>query len=503
MQFNLEELTFRRQFLLGPRIYSPNQFWTHYQFKRGLYLSVHKDLPYTTISQGHYEIALIGIAIEPNKPDRSEAELLQSFIFTNISVKSLIDSTWPLVGRWVIIFQNEKDTYLFTDPCGYRQVFYFSEGDQKWCASQPELIVANHQMKLNTDEHLLKFLLDPLYAQKESSWVGNKTIYHNCYHLMPNNYLSLQNLHQTRFFPKRPIKLIQQSKVIEQSCSILQNTMNSLSYRYEMFSLALTSGWDSRVLLAASKNVRQHINFFVYKQSYMSNNHPDLWVPKKIAKKLKLNFQIKSLDTELPGWFISLLSKNVTCAPILPKTQNVYAKLLSNETQINVNGNVSEICRNFFDKYGERDASDISVEELASRMFDSTKVPNFVIEELNVWKESLNDFADRNFHLFDLLYWEQRLGNWGARYPAVQDIVIEEISPFNCRLLLETLLSTPRHLRLAPDYPIYQEMIKQMWRETLTYPVNPYTRVNIANKLLHKFRSIIPNSISSLLKNFR
>jgi hypothetical protein len=75
-----------------------------------------------------------------------------------------------------------------------------------WCASQPELIRAVQHMPLNTDTSLLQFFIDPAHARQQSSVVGTKTLYQNCFHLLPNHYLRLGALRPTRFYPTEPKK---------------------------------------------------------------------------------------------------------------------------------------------------------------------------------------------------------------------------------------------------------------------------------------------------------
>ena len=94
-----------------------------------------------------------------------------------------------------------------------------------------------------------------------------------------------------------------------------------------------------------------------------------------------------------------------------------------------------------------------------------------------------------------MLYWEQRLGNWAAMVFAEQDVVLEEISPFNNRLLIETLLSSPRNLRAYPDYPLYWQLISEMWPEVLGLPFNPQP---LKKRIMLKIRPFIPEKIKAL-----
>lgn len=499
LNIDLERLIYRRQYLLGPSCFAPNKYWSSIQLLQGLYLSIHKDLPFKSIVRVNASLTLIGIAIDANNPQYDETEILQNWFDGTSEINALINLSKTLVGRWVLILQNNRGTFLFSDPCGFRQIYYHCDSERAWCASQPELIRAIQHMPLNSDTSLLQFLMDPVHARQQSSAVGTKTLYQNCFHLLPNHYFRLGAPGPTRFYPIEPIKNKDRHEIVELSCKILRSAIIALTKRYDI-SLALTSGWDSRVLLAASKPVSRHIAYFVYMPRIAGESHPDVWVPKAIAKKLGIQFDVRRPGDELPGWFISILSQSVTCARVLPKTHHIYHKLVSGENRVNLNGNGSEICRNFFDKYCEYDVGESSTGSLASLMFAQKMLPPFVIQEINAWKESFDLKVLGNINLIDFLYWEQRMGNWGGQFPAEQDIAVDEISPFNCRLLIENLLSSSRHLRSAPDYLLYQDMIRSMWPETLSFPINPPFDINFVGNLKRKIRPKIPKRMVPILK---
>jgi hypothetical protein len=65
------------------------------------------------------------------------------------------------------------------------------------------------------------------------------------------------------------------------------------------------------------------------------------------------------------------------------------------------------------------------------------------------------------------------MGNWGALAPFEQDIAIEEISPFNNRSLIATLLKVHPSKRKAPNYELFRKLIQALWSDTLLEPINP------------------------------
>ena len=78
-------------------------------------------------------------------------------------------------------------------------------------------------------------------------------------------------------------------------------------------------------------------------------------------------------------------------------------------------------------------------------------------------------------NLMVLLYWEQRLGNWGAVRNSESLIAIEKVDPFNSHLLNEIFLGVDEKYKHYQETPcmLFREMIKYMWPELLEWPINP------------------------------
>lgn len=481
----LPDFLFRRQFILCDKIFKPTENWINIPLHHGLILSSHPDLHIQTEITNKNTMTFIGYIIDPRYPSRSMKEILEKMEKDNLDITELILQTYPYSGRWVIIYQDQKNTFLFTDPCGFRQAFYSSNGNKVFCGSQPEIIDAVNSLELTTSPDILDFILGKDYTKHESDWIGNKTIYRNCYHLLPNNYLIFNKFESHRFAPINKLLSENKSSLLEKSALLIEGSIETVVKRENVWQ-ALTAGWDSRVLLAASRKYSQAIKYFVDRKGQISQWHPDISIPKRLSKKLGFDLHIINSTENPSGIFITLLSKNVTGARVLPKTRSIYANFLSQNPIIKINGNGSEICRNFYNKSGDLSDTDYNYIYLA-KIFGYDK-SRFAERELNEWKNQIMQPGNNNVRILDLLYWEQRLGNWGAQFPAEQDIANEEFSPFNNRLLIQTLLSVPIEFRKAPKYYFYRDLIDFMWPETLSLPINPPKGLFL--RAIEKFNSL-------------
>ena len=481
-----EILLHRRQFLLGPAKHQPNQFWSHQELQQGLILSLHLDLVRTIRVSGSRTLALLGHAIDARDPGLVETDIADLILRSTSDLSGVIEATKPLAGRWLIVYQDRSASYLFSDPCGLRQVYYCYVDGEFWAGSQPEIIREHAAFECSDDALLLEFVNHPQFSASESVWIGDGTIYTACRRLMPNHYLDVQACSQLRFYPCGELQAGHPASVIESTAELLENILLAITQRYPA-KLALTAGWGSRVLLAASRSCHEQIEYFVDRMGLLGLNHPDVRVPLKLSKKLDIDFRIENSAADLPGWFQNLQSKNISMPRTLPKSRVIYSNLLAGRTAVNINGNASEICRNYFEKSGTNREKTLQAKDLVG--LGGYPATEFAVAETDKWLQQLRLRPSEGFDLLDLFYWEQTMGNWGAQFPAEQDIAIDEISPFNCRLIIENLLCTDSKLRTSPDYKIYAEIIRVLWPEVLALPINPApatSRIaNSVHRLLH------------------
>lgn len=471
---SLEFLKFRRQFLLGPSDLNMKG-WHIVTLQHDYFLYVHPSLHFRVHFEEKRCAVVIGEMIDALNPEVDTSQIIKIICHAS-SVMNAISLTRTLAGRWIVILQIDSNSYIWTDPCGLRQVYYYSAKDKIVCGSTPEIIKKFYPLEYSQDEDLLEFIHSEEFAKNEYFWVGDTTWYRDCMHLLPNHYLDLNSGKSIRFFPTKEIGIerAREIDVANFSSGLIENIILGLTEKKKVLQ-ALTAGIDSRVLLACSRKVSNSINYFVDKHGILSDRHPDVWIPRKISQKFNLNFNIYNSKNSPPNWFFQILSYNVTGARCLPKTNEIYTHYVFDQNMIKVNGNGSEICRNFYDKYNRFENEIVSKNWLAKVI--GYEQLDFAIKQISAWLEDLGDNWQQvspHLNILDLFYWEQRMGNWGAQYPAEQDIAIEEISPFNCRILIETISQAPREKRSAPNYTIYQEIIKNKWPDLLSLPVNPH-----------------------------
>jgi len=359
---------------------------------------------------------------------------------------------------------------MFHDPCGQRQVYYHNNNkDTTLCGSDPSIM--NHFVELEKDTSfsISEFVKSATFEEKENAWIGSGTIFQGVEHLMPNHYLNLSDMKSVRFWPNKPIGHLDLEKGAELAAEMLKGSLLAISNRNKL-TLAVTAGWDSRILLAASKEAKDNSIYFVSVTGLEGENFHDLVIPKRLFKKLGLPFYAQKCDVELDPEFKKNLENNVAMARInLNKAKFIYKYHLDFDGMISVNGNVSEIARTCIRPLFPMKTTGENIAELGYFRYGGL---SYVTTHLDKWIDDINELCKKNnLNIYDMLYWEQRMGNWGAQYPSEQDISIEQFSPFNNRLLLTTLLSVDEKYRKDPNYILHYKVIEKLWPETLLEPI--------------------------------
>ncbi|PFP72647.1 hypothetical protein COJ99_07285 [Bacillus cereus] len=494
---NNENLIYRRQFLLGSETMTIRKGWKKIRLNNEYCVTAHPDLSVTQVSSNNIQLTLLGYLFDPYCPKNSNEDILNRINEELTTFDDLCSKTYSLSGRWIIIFNDGVNIKILHDPCGMRQIYYTSHDGKTWCGSQPNIIAEELGLKEDTNKDVLDFVKSSYYENQERAWVGDGSVIQGVKHLLPNHYLDLKTAAAERFWVNKENNEISIDECVEIVTSILKGSLAAANNRFDMM-LAVTAGWDSRVLLAASKDIKNDVYYFVSTMNKLTSKDADIYVPVKLLNTLNLKLNIVKELKPLDDMFKLTLQKNVSMARDLPKTQTIYYAYNNFEGKVNINGNASEIARCYFDS--KRPSDNIDGYQLA-KMEGYSSLP-YAVSRLNEWHDSAISVCEENkIDILDLFYWEQRMGNWGTMYQAEQDIAIEEFCPFNNRRLLIALLKLGKEYRQGPEHIIYKKMINSLWPETLSEPINPLNfKAQVKKQILKMMPSSLKNKIKSTIR---
>jgi hypothetical protein len=483
---------FCHQFLLGPECIDTLPDWKIVRVSESLILTAHPELSIEQVTGGCKSITLIGYILDPRDPQKDNVGILQSLLAEFSTLEQLISATACLGGRWVIIAGDADQTILFNDALGLRQVFYtvpdYLEG--LWIMSQPGILA--WLKNLNVDAAALDFInSDEVRNHPEYRWPGTATAFNEILHLLPNHCLNLTTGKCSRYWPTSPIEARGLDEGADEAIAILQGLMAAASNRFDLV-LGMTAGYDSRIVLAASRNFLDNLSGITVRQRGMTDSHQDLVIAARLLGRLGLRHKIVKALPSMSDAFSTRFKENVFLAhdhygPDAEALLNCYDR-----QKVVVTGSGAEVTREPFRKRIDANKKHYTAQDLSQLQWMGSN--HFAIQSFQQWLDGRGE--PYNIHLLDLFSWEQSHGNWLAGTQMEFDIAWRDIfTPFNCRELLVCLLSVDECYRSAPDYTVFKLLIEKMWPELMREPINPQN----SNKK-RKPRSIL-RTVKSVVKS--
>ena len=485
-----EKLLFRRQFILGPRFLESLPGWKRVEVRESIRATVHPDLPVTKISEGPRSLTLLGFLLDPSDPEAGDgailSRLLQRLAGTSQS-NALVDLTYDLGGRWILIADDGASVRLLHDAMGLRTVFYTDRSllSELWCASQPGLIAETLELAKDLEADA-QFVQSSIHREwPEYAWPGDRCAYREVRHLLPNHLLDLTTGVCLRYWPDRPIGRMELRESAEKSSWLLKQLIRAAANRFPL-ALATTAGWDTRMILAASREFSGQMHFFTRRKA----NPADVTLVPRLLARLGLPHQMIEVPERMDPEFERLYMRSVTDAHDYwgRMAQGMYESYP--QDRVCVTGNAAEITRTRIRLPRGQDVTARALARwhwLAARFQDRFESNPYIVKAWEEWLAGTGTLYD--LHVLDLFYWEHYSGNFAAIGETEYGIVTEFFTPPDCRRLLVTMLAVEERHRDHDRPRLYVEIIRRLWPEVLREPVNrPYE--GPISPLLRAFRSI-------------
>jgi len=463
-------LLYRRQFILGPK-YIKFAGWKREKISNNLFLTVHPDLEVTKVHSRNNFIVLLGYILDPYKPSFSNLQIIRKIMNNVRAADDIFEQVSSKGGRFVIIAKINNDFRIFNDAAGLRQIFYCRDSSNHlWCASQPTIIA--EQLNLKVNECIKKELFStPLFSiPTDYYYPGSITLFDEIFHLMPNHYLDFNTDECVRYWPVKRLNSFSVKESLGKSSSILRGLFEAACNRFNI-ALSMSAGYDSRLLLAASRNVKEKVYYFSHTRG---TNDYDVTIPAALLPRLKLKHHIIINSGKMEKNFKALLQRNVLTART-PQGCNAYAihEHFKNENKERVvaQGTVSEIARR--DLTSKPRWPDFVIHGWTLAMLAKMYNSKLVVKEFSKWLQEAKKAKQFGIDILDLYLWEYAESGPSAMACSEYDIAFECFSPYNCRQLLENAVSLNIKYRIPPDYKFHMKLIKNLWPEVLELEINP------------------------------
>lgn len=458
----------RGQFILGPPVDVAD--WRTMPLENGTRLAFHPDLSVTRVTGTGITLTLAGFMLDPLFPERTDEEILRGLVRGCAGIDELIVRTARFGGRWALIASDGERRIVLNDAIGLRQVFYAPDerSGACWAASQPKLLA--DLLGLAISEPAARFMDSYAFRrQHEGWWPGDTTPYREVRHLLPNHCLDLASGRAVRWWPKGPLPRLAVDEAAGRVAVMLRGLLRAAAHRFEL-AIPVTAGLDSRVVLAASRDVRDRAVYFTLRQARMADDSADLAIPPRLLARLGLEHEIVRAAASTSAEFSGFFKRHVFLAHdhYGPDAEAIFEHYALR--RVVVTGSGAEIGRSdFLERIRPRQP--LSAGYLAYiRGFGGN---GFVIEANRAWLKGLGPL--HGVSAIELFEWEQEHGNWLAMTQLEFDTAWREIiAAYNCREILTSLLAVHERHRRAPRYTLFRRIVERLWPEVLSEPVNPH-----------------------------
>ena len=284
---------YRNQYLVTRR---PIQFHDYLeQFTFGEFsVLVHPELERHCARSPTSEILLLGFAFSPNEPEKS-ADAIVAEIASQEHLEGVFHTLQPLSGRYVVLVSIAGNYFAIPDACASKRLYYSFRDDKIALTSSPKLFLDAFGLDADISPEKQQLITDKTFLLHESAWVGDDDVDSRLKKILPNHFLDIE---KQRVF-RRPLFLPEHkdyNSVLRHTAATLQGTFSALS-RHRQIIQPITSGLDSRILLAASRQFRENINYYIFKLhdsriKVARAHNDDIEIATNLADRLDLNFEV-------------------------------------------------------------------------------------------------------------------------------------------------------------------------------------------------------------------
>jgi hypothetical protein len=472
---------FPNQFILGPAYVGGLPGWQMIGAGENVKLTVHSGLGVTQVRDASRSLTLLGYMLDPLNPGASDEDAVRRLLAGFSSIRDLVRLTGSYGGRWLIVATQGSDAWLFTDALGLRQAFYTPQrhGGGIWGGSQPGSIA--EILGFTIDDAAREFVGSYAFrSNPEYRWPATATPYKGVRHLLPNHFLDLKTGTSHRYWPDRSLGSMPPHAALEILAERLPGLVEAAAARFDLV-LGLTAGWDSRLVLAASRGIKDKIACVTVRQRTMPEGATDIMTAERLAARLGFGHQVIRAPVTTSPAFSYAFKRSVCFAH---KHYAADAEAIFGFTQarkVALTGSGAEVGRcSFRSQFPLSRWRRVTARDLA-RLQRMDALP-FAVKHFENW---LSDVGDTHgISVLDLFEWEQGHGNWLAMTQLEFDSAWRDIfTPYNSREVLATLLSVDERYRRKPDYRLFRDLMMRLWPEVLSEPINPERRTRLPGRV--------------------
>lgn len=441
-----------KQFLIGNKPNKIGEDWAIVPIGDDLYLSHSPALAVATGKDVNGNVwHLLGLAVQTDGEKRNPLTEIENA--STAQVKGLYKS-WA--GRWVLVGNTE----IHMDCSGMLGCFYTTINEERWVSSSLALLqeIGGLSPRRETLKHKSGIEWYPLPMSR----------FEGVYKLLPSQVLNLKTFHtEARALPK-PVAPLSYGEILEKLTEKLKRAVVNVSDLGKPIFIPLTAGYDSRLILAATRYAGIKAESYTTGHYYISD--ADVTLPFKLAEAsgYRHNYIEKAtFSKEKEALYDYHTAGNTNDIDRTKFSHGQWEPF--GKGDLIFRGGLFEIGRCF---YWNQMGADLSIKSIMKAFGFEYNPHSFNETALLEWVNWVKKTPTEGLDWRDRFYLEQRVAGWLSSIEQSLDLTgTERFYIVNCHDIISLLLSIPVEKRKTSQHHV--DLIEKMFPALLQYPFNP------------------------------
>lgn len=474
-RLSYSELLYRRGFYIGPAGTSPASPDIVESVERwpaenigNMQLRHDPACLVQSVEIGCSKLTCIGIVFDIQRTVLPPARLLEQLLAAwATSWDAFFERLMPCGGTFLLAVTGADGTvHLVPDATSSVQVCYAPHGEGWIAGSHPTLLADIIGEELSELGRM--WPAHKLFSAGGIYFPGIRTQFASVVYQTPNHRLSLADGKVTRFFPTRDIVERPLSEILDIVCPMFRSQLDWAAEHYPL-AIALSGGLDTRLTLAASRDIADRALYFTWQVGSMAVHVEDMAVASQLTAHLGLRHQEVRGATYKDPDFRLAWSRMLHGTSNTPVEQQALYQAFPEGT-LHIRSNILETVRGFYTKNAVNQPTRFTGNKLG-RLFRGPTGGDLFTSEFEEFME-VTDFTSetvRNYHYSDLFYWEHRMGVWLGSAVRSHRSRWETLSIYNNWLILEIMLGRPMAERNKALSVL--AAAHRLWPESMEVPI--------------------------------
>lgn len=461
------ELLFKRGYLITTsKNISENEFPFYGMWEKNVFgnyfIYVHKEQTFYYYTKNEISVVLVGHAYNPFLMECDENQICKNLLDAYLkSREEYFDLISELTGLFVVAVFDGNQLVVCQDACALTSCYFGEFNSSIFIAEHAQLIADILNLKMNSKVE--KLVNSKCYNIGNRYLPGNITPYDGIKRLGGNTYLVLNDskFNIKRFYPIKELKMLteesEKQEAVKKIGELIHNGIECCVKKWNNRAISLSGGTDSKTTLACANGLYEKFKYFSFSSKPQESVDAD--GARKICDALGLEhtfYQIPQTNEEIDDFDFLKMLLNHNTSYFVNLADNEIRKFVYlyrlNAYDIELKSWASEVARVFFErKYKIKMPERINERHCSifqTRYFGHPILLKWSDKEYyNFLKEIELDKTQFNFEHADLIYWEIRMGSWGASVTSAQQLFHRVTMPMNNRKILELFLSMPHDER--------------------------------------------------------